>query len=93
MNVKEAFGVARKELTSLLEEDGITDIRLEEAKIKSGTEIGGISGMDYWSFTFSYLPKETDPLISTIKQRIYKTLILDEEGRFISLQIRELAQV
>jgi hypothetical protein len=92
MNVKEAVEKAKAEIVSLLGGDEISNIRLEEVNSvvnNNDTEFGS----HYWYITFSYLPKETDPLISINNQRIYKVITVDDEGKFYSMKIRELAQV
>jgi hypothetical protein len=89
MNVKEAVEKSKAEIVSLLGSDGITDIRLEEVESK----MYDYENSSYWIVTFSYLPKEIDPLSSLRQQRIYKTILVDDSGNFLSMKIRELAQV
>jgi hypothetical protein len=89
MNVKEAVKKAKEEIISLLGETEISDIRLEEVESK----LEDYGGSSYWLVTFSYLPKETDPLISPTEQRIYKEISIYDSGDFLSMKIKNLAQV
>lgn len=92
MNVKEAVEKAKEEIVSLLGKDEITDIRLEEVDTNLyHSEEFRNSGV--WYMTFSYLPKEKDPLISINNQRIYKVIAVDDTGSFVSMKIKNLAQV
>jgi hypothetical protein len=81
MNVKEAVEKAKEALSNLLDDEEISDTRLEE--------VDKDVAASQWYVTLSYLPKELDPLDSPYKQRRYKVIKINDSGTFVSMKIRE----
>lgn len=87
-NVKGATNAAKKFLVFLMGRNAVSDIRLEEIEIEEDDD----GNIEFWNITLSYLPRELDPLISPMEQRIYKIFTIeDETENFVSMKIREIA--
>ena len=91
IEIKEAVGIAKDSLVSLMGRNSLSDIRLEEVEVET-IEPDADVFVNYWLVTLSYLPKEIDPLESINNQRIFKTFrLFAETGELVSMKIRELA--
>lgn len=105
IDVKEAVRIAKENLVSLMGEDKISDVRLEEVEfdtlyesmiqsVVKNVDVDDLVEQQHWAVTLSYFSGKPNPLFSSKEQRIYKTFIINAEtGNFVSMKIRELAQV
>lgn len=95
LDVKEAAKLASENLVSLLGQDSISSMRLEEVELAKentwaleGTEDVhphesgqrmDVWDSSYWLITLSYLPAKSNPLIPGEQQRQYKIFKIDAE--------------
>ncbi len=107
LDVKEAAKLASENLVSLLGQDSVSGVRLEEVEfLKKGDRVdaeksdvnflmpstGKTWSTSYWLITISYLPVNPNPLISDDQQRQYKLFKIDADtGDLVAMKIRKAA--
>jgi len=104
LDVKEAAKLASENLVSLLGQDAVSGVQLEEVElVREGDwtmavpenvkpEDSDTWDASYWLITISYLPPNPNPLFPSDGQRQYKIFKIDAvTGDLVAMKIRKAA--
>lgn len=83
MDVKEAVRLAKAHVTDLFGPEGITNLGLEEVEYDDTRE--------QWRITLGFSRPWNQRLLTTGMERVYKFIVLNKEGKPLSVKNRETA--